>query len=99
MNYSQAQAERYEQLIADFVKNESKAKTAAENCIKGLKKLRLAKSFAQIDDEILNLSLATEESIGFFTQILNLEAKRLKFKEEALKSLKTENKPRKLSAA
>ncbi|MDD9898254.1 MAG: hypothetical protein OXU45_04545, partial [Candidatus Melainabacteria bacterium] len=85
--------------LEDFLQTENKAKSAAENCLKGLKKLRLAKHFAEIDDEILELSLATEESIGFFTQILNLEAKRLKFKEEALKSFKTENKAHKLSAA
>jgi len=92
----------YEEIYQDFVAQAGleKNNTNIEDlCKQGFKKLKLAKSFAKIDDDILNLSLETEASISFFTGILNLEAKRLRFKEEALKCLKTTTKKSKISAA
>ncbi|MDA0772995.1 MAG: hypothetical protein O3C63_08640 [Cyanobacteria bacterium] len=92
----------YEAIYQDFIAQaglETNETNVEELCKRGIKKLKLAKHFAKIDDDILNLSLKTEASISFFTGILNLEAKRLRFKEEALKCLKTTTKKSKISAA
>lgn len=81
----------YEKLLTNFLE-ESELGAAQQsienNCRIGFKKLRLAKSFAKIDDDILNLSLESGKLSGvFFTDLLYLEAKRLRFKEEALKCI------------
>ncbi len=87
---------KYERILTDFVEEAeltSSQHSIEHNCKIGLKKFRLAKDFAQIDNDILKLSLESAEASGmFFTDLLYLEAKRLRFKEEALKCLeKTRN--------
>ena len=57
----------------------------ATACKIGFRKLRLAKEFSQIDEKLINLSNSDKGSMDFFSGILSLEAKRLAFKEEALK--------------
>lgn len=92
---------QYEDLFQDFIAEaglQENNTSIEEKCKLGFRKLKLAKDFAQIDNDILDLSLKTEASIEFFTQILNLEARRLRFKEEALKCLKTTSKKSKISA-
>jgi len=79
----------YERILNNFLVQDelaAKQESIENTCKIGLKKLKLAKSFAKIDDDILNLSLdEANNSGGFFTDLLYLEAKRLRFKEEALK--------------
>lgn len=87
----QSKLSEYERILNDFILEEELAPNHASiesTCKIGFKKLRLAKNFAQIDDDILNLSLEAAISTGgFFTDLLYLEAKRLRFKEEALKCI------------
>lgn len=87
----QSKLGEYEQILSDFLIEEELSQNQASietTCKIGFKKLRLAKSFAKIDDDILNLSLESAvNSGGFFTDLLYLEAKRLRFKEEALKCI------------
>ncbi len=55
-------------------------------CQASLRKIGLAHRFAEIDEDILNLSIKSSECTGgFFTGLIYLEAKRLKFKEETTK--------------
>lgn len=79
----------YERIIEDFLTEGelSQNNVSIENACKiGYRKIMLAKKFAKIDDDILNLSLDSQAySGGFFTDLLYLEAKRLRFKEEAVK--------------
>ena len=59
----------------------------AQKCLKSLQKLKIARRFAKIDDEIFRLGLNKIEAdkSDFFTELLYLETKRLKFKEESTK--------------
>ncbi len=83
--------DQYERILTDFLGEaqlDRKQQSIESNCKIGFKKLRLAKNFAKIDDDILNLSLESSKTSGvFFTDLLYLEAKRLRFKEEALKCI------------
>lgn len=65
----------------------------AQNCLKSLKKLKLARKFSSIDDQIFHLGLNKIEAdkSDFFTELLYLETKRLKFKEESTKCLQNIN--------
>ncbi len=86
----------YEKLIIDFTTEEehsNKDLSAENSCKVSIRKLILAKNFAQIDNDILELSLeAANNSSTFFSNLLYLEAKRLRFKEEAFKCAeKTKN--------
>ncbi len=56
-------------------------------CKIGLRKLRLAKDFSTIDEKLIEIS-GNKENTDYFSGILSLEAKRLAFKEEALKCQK-----------
>jgi hypothetical protein len=64
----------------------------AQNCLKSLKKLKLARRFSKIDDEIFKLGLNKIDAnkSDFFTELLYLETKRLKFKEESSKCLQNQ---------
>lgn len=67
----------------------SKLGDITQKCLNSLKKLKIARSFSDIDDQIFKLGLNKLESSksDFFTQLLQLETKRLKFKEESSKCL------------
>ncbi len=88
----------YEKILSDFLLEGAQATSnqdsIEDSCKIGFKKFRLAKNFAKIDDDILSLSLESSKASGiFFTDLLYLEAKRLRFKEEALKCIeKTKSK-------
>lgn len=88
--------DKYEAIIKEFLELESMAKSsdsAELDCILSLKKMKLAREFTKIDEKILNASL--EQSLSdstFFSEILFLEAKRLRFKEEAIKCTQTRTK-------
>jgi hypothetical protein len=57
-----------------------------ENCKLSLKKLSLSRSFAEIDNKILDFSLKNLNSDkDFLFSLLNLETKRLRFKEQTNK--------------
>jgi hypothetical protein len=57
----------------------------------GFKKISVLKKFASIDRDILKLQLNnSHDSSNFFSDILNLETLRLKFKEEVSKCHKTQ---------
>lgn len=88
--------ERYEALINEFLELESLAKSSDSpelDCKISLKKLRLAREFTKIDESILEVSLKQSSSdSAFFSEILFLEAKRLRFKEEAIKCIQTRTK-------
>ncbi len=83
--------DEYERILTDFLGESeinTKQPSIESSCKIGFKKLRLAKNFAKIDDDILKLSLESSKASGvFFTDLLYLEAKRLRFKEEALKCI------------
>jgi hypothetical protein len=89
--------DKYENLIARFKTLElaidSGSARVETACKLGLQKLVVARNFAQIDEDILKVSLekAVNDS-NFFTELLSLEAKRLRFKEEALKCAQTKTK-------
>jgi len=90
--------EKYENLIKRFVelKAEAKSSNSAElECKISLQKLRIAREFAEIDESILNISLKQDPSNSqFFSEILFLETKRLRFKEEASKCIQTRTRPK-----
>lgn len=79
----------YEKIIEDFLTEGelSQNNVSIENACKiGYRKIILAKKFAKIDNDILDLSLESQSCSGaFFMDLLYLEAKRLRFKEEAIK--------------
>ena len=80
--------EQYERITEEFKQhNEMSANSSdlVEACKIGLKKLRLAKQFSKIDENLIEISMKKECVKDFFSGILTLEAKRLAFKEEALK--------------
>lgn len=58
-----------------------------QKCLNSLTRLKLARKFSKIDDEIFQLALKKLDSAqtDFFIELLNLETKRLKFKEEISK--------------
>lgn len=57
-----------------------------ENCKLSFKKLSLSRSFAEIDNEILDYSLKKlDKDQDFLFSLLNLETKRLRFKEQTNK--------------
>jgi hypothetical protein len=57
-----------------------------ENCKLSFKKLSLSRSFAEIDNEILDYSLKNlDKDQDFLFSLLNLETKRLRFKEQTNK--------------
>ena len=58
-----------------------------QKCLNSLTRLKLARKFSKIDDEIFQLALKKLDSTqtDFFIELLNLETKRLKFKEEISK--------------
>lgn len=64
----------------------------AQNCLKSLQKLKTARRFSKIDDQIFKLGLNKIEAdkSDFFTELLYLETKRLKFKEESTKCLQNQ---------
>jgi hypothetical protein len=56
------------------------------NCKNSFKKLSLARNFAEIDNKILEFSLQNLNNNGdFLFSLLNLETKRLRFKEQSNK--------------
>ena len=63
-----------------------------QKCLNSLKKLKLTRAFAKIDDEIFSLGLDNLENnkTDFFTDLLYLETSRLKFKEEVNKCLSSQ---------
>jgi len=85
--------ERYEALINKFIELEQEAKSSSSpelKCKISLQKLRIAREFTEIDESILNISLKQDSNNSqFFSDILFLEAKRLRFKEEASKCIQT----------
>jgi hypothetical protein len=57
-----------------------------DNCKLSFKKLTISRSFAEIDNKILDFSLKNINSDkDFFFSLLNLETKRLRFKEQTNK--------------
>ena len=57
-----------------------------ENCKLSFKKLSISRSFAEIDNEILDFSLKNlDKDQDFLFSLLNLETKRLRFKEQTTK--------------
>jgi hypothetical protein len=57
-----------------------------ENCKLSLKKLSITRSFADIDNKILDYSLENlDKDKDFLFSLLNLETKRLRFKEHTTK--------------
>lgn len=64
----------------------------AQKCLNSLKKLRIARDFSKIDEEIFKLALNKIDSkqSDYFTELLYLETKRLKFKEESAKCLQNQ---------
>ena len=88
--------EKYEALIKQFIELEELAKKSDSvemDCKISLQKLKLTREFADIDESILNVSLKQGSTDSkFFSEILFLEAKRLRFKEEALKCIQTRTK-------
>ncbi|MEY3370520.1 MAG: hypothetical protein RLZZ361_1190 [Cyanobacteriota bacterium] len=57
-----------------------------ENCKLGFKKLSLSRSFAEIDNKILDYSIQNlDNDKDFLFSLLNLETKRLRFKEQTNK--------------
>lgn len=80
--------EKYEKLKEEFsLENElaSRADNAVKACKIGLRKMRLAKKFVSIDEELMKISTNSDETGNFFSGVLSLEAKRLAFKEEVYK--------------
>jgi hypothetical protein len=65
---------------------------ATQKCLNSLKKLKTARRFAKIDEQIFKLGLNKIEAdkSDFFTELLYLETKRLKFKEESTKCLENQ---------
>lgn len=90
----------YEKIIEDFLTEGelSQNNVSIENACKiGYRKIILAKKFAKIDNDILNLSLQSQScSSAFFMDLLYLEAKRLRFKEEAVKCAEISSKKTKI---
>jgi len=57
-----------------------------ENCKISLKKLSTARAFADIDNKILDYSLKNiNQEEDFLLKLINLETKRLRFKEQTTK--------------
>ena len=81
--------EKYEMLKEEFkIENDlgSIALDPIKACRIGLRKMRLAKEFIGIDEKLIKIS-TNKAHEDFFSAILSLEAKRLAFKEEAIKCL------------
>lgn len=85
--------EKFENLLKEFKDldlNLLDIEDAELACKISLQKIKIARNFAKIDETILNMSLEAElDSSQFFSEILFLEAKRLRFKEEAAKCIQT----------
>ena len=81
----------YNELIEDLkvLNSEAELGETAQKCLKSLQKLKIARRFSKIDDQIFKLGLNKIEAdkSDFFTELLYLETKRLKFKEESTKCL------------
>jgi hypothetical protein len=97
MQSSQKVLEKYENLLAKFKGLEHRLDQESNEiefaCKLGLQKLALSHNFAQIDEDILKISLENSQNdSSFFTELISLEAKRLRFKEEALKCTQTKTK-------
>lgn len=78
----------FDELLSSFKEqNELSEKSTdlLESCKIGLRKIRIAKEFAHIDEELIKKSTANDRNDDFFSGILFLEAKRLAFKEESVK--------------
>lgn len=78
----------YEQLKQELITENDLASQNSDlitACKIGFRKLRIAKSFCQIDEKIIDSSTNKSDPDSFFSGILFLEAKRLAFKEEATK--------------
>lgn len=79
---------KYDKLIEEIIVENELARQSSDLdklCKIGLRKLRLTKEFAQIDEKILEVSGSDSSTSDFFSEILYFESKRLTFKEEALK--------------
>lgn len=79
---------KFDKLISEFVEENElsqQSKDLIKSCKIGFRKLRIAKEFSNIDEELLKVSSSGTLSTDFFSNILFLESKRLAFKEEALK--------------
>lgn len=85
--------EKFEKLLNEFKELEELSQKIDETelaCRISLQKIKIAREFAKIDEIILNKSLEASANSGqFFSDILFLEAKRLRFKEEASKCIQT----------
>jgi hypothetical protein len=84
--------EKLDKITEEFISTNEESENALspiELCKLGIRKIRLAKEFSGIDEQILNYSSETNIQNGFnaeaFSAILSLESRRLTFKEEANK--------------
>lgn len=77
----------YAELLEDMTAmNQQESSDIEEKCLNSLKKLKITRKFSTIDENILNVTInSIDNSNVFFTELLNLETKRLRFKEESSK--------------
>lgn len=83
--------ETFESLTNKFEDLNTLSQTLDEvemNCKLSFKKLTISRSFADIDNKILDFSLQNSNNDGdFLFSLLNLETKRLRFKEQTNKCI------------
>lgn len=92
---SQENTNNFESIIESFLEEvggEDKSEDIETLCMSGFKQLKLASAFTKIDEKILDLSIKNDkQDSSFFTDLLYLEAKRLRFKEEVTKCSETQD--------
>lgn len=86
-----SEVNKYESLFQSFEGHNNFEHSSIESrCKSGLAKLKLVREFAEIDQYLLDRTLEVKAcSSEFFSDILYFEAKRLAFKEEAIKCQQT----------